>query len=214
MSPLNESHDETGATFVEVSSDHACQVCQKQDWCSCTEDGVWGLCRRVDNHPVFGVGEELTDVAGAPYWRYRLIQAGNAGPTEAPGVLARAVQGGLDRQQKDLGLHEEVPQAAPAERTQQDVLGNYLDECCHTGPAYTGERARVLYGAFQLWSEVNGKPCASQHRFGKALKGRGFKSRPSNGVVYDGIQVKPAWRVMVEARDRRKNDAKRAQESG
>jgi phage/plasmid-associated DNA primase len=143
----------------------------------------------VGNQPVFGVGEELTDVAGAPYWRYRLILAGNA--------------------TSNVGRAE----ATTGYRTEQDVLGNYVAECCHTGPAYTGERARVLYDAYQAWCEATGKPRASQHRFGKALKGQGFKSRPSNGTVYDGIQVKPAWREMVEARDRRRPDAKRDQDS-
>ena len=54
-------------TWRHVSHSAPCPICGHPNWCSFSADGVWMLCRRVDN----GTGLHRVDKAGADYWLYR-----------------------------------------------------------------------------------------------------------------------------------------------
>ncbi|MGQ9533045.1 MAG: DUF3854 domain-containing protein [Desulfotomaculales bacterium] len=55
-------------TWREVSRTQPCPICQKPDWCSVSDDGIWVVCRRVDT----GQGQHRVGKAGMDYWLYRL----------------------------------------------------------------------------------------------------------------------------------------------
>jgi putative DNA primase/helicase len=108
---------------------------------------------------------------------------------EGPGILAWAVRGCLEWQKSGLGEPEEVKRATAEYRTQQDLTGTFLAECCLTGPDYRC-RAKDLYDAFRQWCKSSGERELSQRRFGEALREKGFEDFTSNGTWYRGIAVK------------------------
>ncbi len=54
--------------WLEVKASNPCVICGKGSWCSVSNDGVWAICRRVDN----GAGTAKLDSSGAEYWVYRM----------------------------------------------------------------------------------------------------------------------------------------------
>jgi putative DNA primase/helicase len=68
---------------------------------------------------------------------------------ELPGILAWAVRGCLAWQQDGLGEPDEVQQATAGYRTEMDVLGQFISECCLVGPHYR-TKADKLYDAYKL----------------------------------------------------------------
>lgn len=107
---------------------------------------------------------------------------------ELPGILAWAVQGCLEWQQHGLGEPEEVRAATVAYRKDQDVLGQFLADCCVFSPsarAFAGD----LYKAYVRWCGENGERSLSQKEFGTRLGERGFERSRSTGgrTVWHGL---------------------------
>jgi phage/plasmid primase, P4 family, C-terminal domain len=95
---------------------------------------------------------------------------------ELPGILAWAVRGCLAWQQEGLGEPEEVQQATAGYRTEMDVLGQFIAECCLVGPHYR-TKAADLYGAYKRWCEQQGVPYDVQRTWGVALTERGYERK-------------------------------------
>lgn len=108
--------------------------------------------------------------------------------TEASGILAWAVEGCLEWQADGLAEPEAVKLATTEYRSEQDIIGAFVEECCRTDPNER-ERAGVLYKCYRDWCEQNGEKSVNQTRFGKALSERGFDRETSNGVWYRGIAL-------------------------
>ncbi len=56
------------SAWRHVSHSEPCRLCNKPDWCAVSADGVWAICRRVDD----GTGLRRADKAGGEFWLYRL----------------------------------------------------------------------------------------------------------------------------------------------
>jgi len=116
---------------------------------------------------------------------------------EAPGILAWAVSGCIERQKDGLGEPEVVQSATAEYRREMDVLGAFLDEECVTGEACL-VRAKDLYAAYKHRAETAGEDVMTQTAFGNALTERGFrKDRPDAGphrkkTVYLGVALGPS----------------------
>jgi putative DNA primase/helicase len=108
---------------------------------------------------------------------------------EATGILAWCVRGCQRWQAEGLEPPAEVKAATASYRSEQDVLGEFVRECCieHRDAK---ARAANLYAAYRAWSERTGEKMASQTRFGLALKERGFESYTNNGVWYRGLAIR------------------------
>jgi putative DNA primase/helicase len=92
---------------------------------------------------------------------------------ELPGILAWAVEGCLNWQERGLGSSESVAKATASYRTEMDTLAAYLDERCHQAQgARVG--ASELYRDYRAWAESNGEKPMSQKWFGLRLAERGF----------------------------------------
>jgi len=102
---------------------------------------------------------------------------------ELPGILAWAVKGCLDWQKIGLGEPKVVIDATADYQSSEDVLLNFLNECCEVGP---GMRAKAsdLLGAYKEWS---GDKHANAKRLAAALTDRGIERYTNNGVWYRGI---------------------------
>ena len=98
---------------------------------------------------------------------------------ELPAILSWAVMGCLEWRQVGLKEPKEVTVATEAYRSEMDVLGEFLEECCVT--SNTAETlARDIYQAYGNWCERSGEKVRSQKWLGSRLSERGFQRKPAS----------------------------------
>jgi putative DNA primase/helicase len=95
---------------------------------------------------------------------------------ELSGILTWALAGCLAWQQAGLNPPERVKTATATYRREQDLVGQFITECCQTGEDYMQCKAAALYAAYRRWAETNEAPILSQKRFGTYLTVHGYPS--------------------------------------
>ena len=107
---------------------------------------------------------------------------------EGPGILAWLVEG--CRKWKEMGLAEpeKVTRATLDYRSEQDVVGMFLDQCTKSWIGYDGAgpmprvRASELYKRYANWCESSGEPEAlTSRKFGSEMTRRGYLLSGHNG---------------------------------
>ena len=93
--------------------------------------------------------------------------------TEFPGILAWAVRGCLEWQQRGLQEPQEVLESTASYRDTMDVLGDFLAESCVISPDATVPKA-ALYDAYVRWGKSNGEHPRTKIDFGQRLQERGL----------------------------------------
>jgi putative DNA primase/helicase len=111
--------------------------------------------------------------------------------SELPGILAWAIQGCLKWQREGLGQPEAILRATREYRSEQDVLGAFLGECCIVSREVRC-KASDLYGAYVAWCKRCGEKEAPNRDFGMALSERNFERYTSNGTWYRGLAPRPS----------------------
>lgn len=141
------------------------------------DNGIW---RRIRLIP-FGV--IIPDEERDPHLLDKLV-------AELPGILAWAVRGCLRWQADGLRTPPEVAEATQEYRTEQDVLGAFIEEYCVVGLGYQAKSAD-LYHAYRTWAEDSGEYVMSQTMFGRQLAGRGFeRDKKTSSIMRVGIGLK------------------------
>jgi len=108
---------------------------------------------------------------------------------EYAGILAWAVRGCLAWQCDGLGVPQVVKDATEEYRGEMDVLGDFLAECCKTGPGIQAT-AGDLYRAYTAWCERTGEYPMKQRTFGLRLEERSFVQRRTKAERYwEGVEV-------------------------
>ncbi len=107
---------------------------------------------------------------------------------ELPGILLWAVEGCQAWQRERLGTPASVRAATAAYRSEMDVLGGFLEECCELGASLRAA-ATPLYQAYRRWCEQGGERAVSQRDFGAALGEREFHRVKSSGVYWYGLRL-------------------------
>lgn len=134
-----------------------------------TDDGIWRRVRLVPFRvqiPLERQDTQLTD---------RLVE------TEAPGILAWLVAGARDWHEHGLEDPDSVRTATAAYRSEQDVLGDFLDaECVLDDQAFVP--AMDLYARFSTWCQRNGSDPWKQTTFGRRLTDRGLEPKKVGGM--------------------------------
>jgi putative DNA primase/helicase len=104
---------------------------------------------------------------------------------EWPGILAWAVRGCLEWQRLGLADPEAVAQATAEYQREQDILAEFIAECCVVAN-YAAIKSSLLLGAYQEWS---GDRDITQQTFRKRLNHKGFFSKRGTGGqhYYQGI---------------------------
>jgi P4 family phage/plasmid primase-like protien len=112
---------------------------------------------------------------------------------EAPHVLAWMVEGCLDWQKRGLvDIPVTIQQATSEYQEEQDVIGNWLAECCKLSPL-SETVSTGLYGSYSQWCTVKRLQPINNIVFGRRLGERGLTKRKSNGsTVWQGIELKPS----------------------
>jgi len=108
---------------------------------------------------------------------------------EAPGILAWLVRGCLLWQKHGLKPPRKVTEATELYRKNEDLLADYIDECCIREPGAKA-KSSVLYGRFVTWYHANiGTKEPSGTWFGKQLGQKYEKSKSEGCVTYHGITL-------------------------
>ncbi|MHB1539277.1 MAG: DNA primase family protein [Solirubrobacteraceae bacterium] len=104
---------------------------------------------------------------------------------EMPGIAAWAIRGCIDWQQHGLGTAAAVSQATREYRQDEDLLGAFLDERCHT----TGEvDATALRDAYTDYCKSLGEKPLAANILGKRLAKRGIRKIKRTGA-YKGVSL-------------------------
>lgn len=109
--------------------------------------------------------------------------------TEAPGIMAWAVAGCRAWLADGLAEPAVVAEATSTYRVDEDEYGGFFDEECVIEKGRT-QSARVLHGAHEAWCKRGGIVPQSVRAFGEELSRRGLHRRRSNGVWWDGIDLR------------------------
>ncbi len=88
---------------------------------------------------------------------------------ERPGILAWAVRGCLEWQKQGLAEPAAVKEATAAYQAGEDVLGDFLAECCLLRPSLK-VTAGALYTTYVKWADANSERCLSKKTFGARLQ--------------------------------------------
>lgn len=92
---------------------------------------------------------------------------------EWAGILTWGIQGCLAWLAEGLGVPAEVTAATQSYRAEMDVLGDFLDDCCHI-QSTAQVTVKELYGAYTSWCACNGERPLAKRGFGLRLQERGF----------------------------------------
>ena len=104
---------------------------------------------------------------------------------EAPGILAWLVRGCLEWQQRGLDPPAAVKAATAEYHNDEDVIGQFLEECTEPG---SGIRAGELYESYKAWCDQSGHRTINQTRFGKEIKKR-YDWEKSRATYYIGLTL-------------------------
>jgi putative DNA primase/helicase len=109
---------------------------------------------------------------------------------ELPGILAWAVRGCLEWQQRGLKPPASVTGATLVYRSEMDTFAGFLEEQCVIEPQ-ASVPASELYSAYRSWAESAGEKPLSQKWLSIRLTERGFKNvRQSGGrKCWVGLRV-------------------------
>jgi putative DNA primase/helicase len=119
---------------------------------------------------------------------------------ELPGILAWVVRGCLEWRREGLKAPDDVRRATAAYRTEMDVLGAFLQECCIADPE-SNVAAKDLYAAYKLWCDENGERAETQRRFGARLTERDgferYRGGKSGGHRWRGLALLTLWESAI-----------------
>ena len=106
---------------------------------------------------------------------------------ESPGVLRWIVEGALQWQEQGLNPPDTVREQTEAYRADEDVIGQFIEECCVRNKA-AKVKAGSLYATFKDWCGSQGANPVRGNDFFAEIMGRGFQRvKTSAGAVYHGI---------------------------
>ncbi len=108
---------------------------------------------------------------------------------EAPGILAWAVRGELERQSKGLQPPARVLQSTTEYRDRMDTVGRFIAEVCERA---LGARVASsdLYRAYEEWGGRNGEQPMTMKAFAARLDEHGIKAIKSGKMMRLGIRLK------------------------
>jgi putative DNA primase/helicase len=109
---------------------------------------------------------------------------------ELPGILAWAVKGCLDWQRYGLKEPEVVTTATASYRHEQDILGDFLEDCCILEPLATIPKSE-LKDEYQKWCQDNSVESVTQKTFRARLVEKGIgEGRIGKARYWRGIRLR------------------------
>ena len=115
---------------------------------------------------------------------------------EAAGILRWMIAGCLDWQTNGLVRPRSVKRETDAYFADQDLVGQWVEECCDTGLGLdwstVWDRSADLFESWSDFCHKAGEPAGNRKTFGQALQRRGFEPFKQTGGVraFRGIRVR------------------------
>lgn len=150
-----------------------------------TDDGIWRRIRLIDFGPRIPEEERHKDFE-------RVLR------TEAPGILAWAVEGCLMWLRSGLQEPQSVIDATAEYRAEMDVIAGFIEACCETHAKYK-EKGADLYSAYQGWCADNGEDAMTSTAFGGELHRHNLPKWKAGGAIWrQGIKLTKAGRDFMK----------------
>lgn len=108
---------------------------------------------------------------------------------EFSGILNWAIQGCLGWRKNGLQMPDDVKAATNGYRSEMDVVGAFITDCCVTIPGAKVQAGR-LYEAYRKWCESSGETTLTQRKFGDRLTEKGFDRVESSGHWRLGVGLR------------------------
>lgn len=105
---------------------------------------------------------------------------------EYPGILNWALEGCMAWQRGGLRPPKAVLDAVEEYRTDSDILGQWVAECCEEAPGKS-ITASDAYDSYRWWARENGLRPMSNASFGRKLSERYLKRKTNKQNVYEGL---------------------------
>ena len=144
-----------------------------------TDEGIWRRLKLID-WPSRFVGDA------------RDVNLKDKLRTEGEGILAWLVRGHGMWSERGLEAPSSVTAATEVYRSEEDVIGEFLGECCIFGPDLKVTNRR-LWPAYKQWADANGHKTASVTKFGRDLEAKGYaqgKALVANQRTRKGLDLK------------------------
>jgi putative DNA primase/helicase len=112
--------------------------------------------------------------------------------SELPGILQWAICGCQEWQQRGLQAPEAVQRASADYLQSQDVLKQWIEECCDVSPVAWAPSS-ALFESWRRYSEAAGEPPPNQRSFAAKLSAHGFqlqRTKLARGFLGIRLQVK------------------------
>jgi len=109
------------------------------------------------------------------------------------GILQWMIDGAAEYRQQGLNPPEAVRSATDAYFADQDMMQQWIADCCEVGPDYW-ETPSLLFRSWKDYAKAGNVPIGDQKTFKQAMEGAGYRhgnSRAQGGRFYAGIKVKP-----------------------
>ena len=97
---------------------------------------------------------------------------------EAPGILAWAIRGTLEWQERGLGEPKIVTEATEQYRAESDTIGAFTEDVCSVREGLSIS-SKDLWEAYEFWASENGALKLERKTFARRLESRGFKRERS-----------------------------------
>jgi putative DNA primase/helicase len=151
-----------------------------------TDEGIWRRLRLVPFTTTFwDQTDPGKDASQLPSNLRQDKQLGEKLTVEREGILAWLVRGCLGWQRDGLTLPDKVRVATTEYRSDEDVLAQWIEQCCAQGDRSFRCKAGELFAHYREWCERAGEEeILNQKTFGEALSARGFERKKSDGVYW------------------------------
>ncbi|WP_289144982.1 DNA primase [uncultured Sphingobium sp.] len=107
---------------------------------------------------------------------------------EHAGILAWMVEGLLDWMDHGFIEPEDVSAASADYKDDSDPLAGFLRLCTEPDPNGRAQSSH-LHELFKAWAKATGGPEWQQRGFTSAMKGKGFSTKQSNGMQWQGLKM-------------------------
>ena len=157
---------------------HLFMECNHKPQIRGTDEGIWDKIKQIP----FLI--RITDEEKDGNLREKL-------KAEAPGILRWAVEGCLAWQRKKLGTPAEVEDARREYRADEDILGQFLEECVFKSPG-NEVPCQVMFQAYRDYCRNSGEQESTRVGFFKEMRNRDIDRRKARGtqlVFYVGVSL-------------------------
>lgn len=123
-------------------------------------------------------------------------------PRARAAVLAWAVRGWLECQESGLAVPAVLAEATNAYRDNQNILRDFLEECCVAGPEYRADRDPLLkaYDEYCEKNNIRGREKLTRVMFVKRLSALYPMTHSGNRRTFNGLSIKTEYPGQTQAR--------------